>query len=127
MKAALKKPSRFPTSQLFQEFSVLDVRQLYIKVLLLYGFKNNYSFIVKRTNLYSTRYQNNVGVITPRITKAFNKTNSFYIAHILFQNLPLRIRDIGPCSIAVFKKIVHDWLLSSGREAAEAILTSVYA
>src|SRR5436190_16040064 len=38
LKAALKKPLRYSTNLLFQDFTVLDVRQLFIKVLLCHAF-----------------------------------------------------------------------------------------
>jgi len=127
IKSALQKHIRYSTDLLFQNFAVLDVRQLFIKVLILYSFKNNFGFLERHGHRYLTRRQQNVGIITPRITKTISTTSSYYIAHVIFEKLPEELRVPGSYSLAVYKRRVDQWLLGVGRVASAAMLASDYS
>lgn len=51
IKTILGKPRLYPTSDLFNEFKVLTVRQLYIKNLIIYIKKNKNKFLLRERNL----------------------------------------------------------------------------
>ena len=127
IKAALQKSRRFSTNELFDKFKVFDIRQLYIKCLSVYAFKNNYNFLHRNEHGHATRYQQQVGLVTPRVTKTINTTNSAYIAHILFQSIPAELRDAGGGSLARCKKCLSLWLISLGREGTNRLITSIYS
>ena len=126
IKAALKKPLKYPTYRLFQNFQVLDVRQLFIKVLVLYTFKNNFSFLQKNEHIYPTRYNINLGITTPRIHKSISAKSSYYIAHVIYGRLPTDLRVPGACSLATYKGRLEKWLLETGRDSSADMIVSDY-
>ena len=126
IKAALQKPRTYPSDSLFDDFKVFDIRQLYIKVLACYAFKNDYNFLQETEHIHATRYQQQVGLITPRISKSINATNSVFLTHILFQNLPAELRNTSCYSLSKYKNIISSWLISLGRVAANRLIASVY-
>jgi hypothetical protein len=127
MKSALKKPIRFPTFRLFESFPVLDIRQLFIKSLVIFGFKKNFSMLGTLTHSYQTRYMHNIGTVTPRIAKSSNASNPLYLLHVLYQNIPGDLRGDDVTSVAAYKRKVVSWLISIGRETANTVICPVYS
>jgi hypothetical protein len=126
IKIILHKPLRFPTEQLFSEFRVLDIRQIYIKTLLIFAKTYKTSIFTEIQHNYPTRHRLNFGFDTPRSTLSSVNNNPFLLVHVLYRNLPSSISEAGECSVAVYKKRVFDWLFSIGREASEALIHSPY-
>jgi hypothetical protein len=126
IKAALHKPIRSPTDLLFEEFKVFNITQLFVRTLLIYIFKNNFEIFSSISHGRFTRSTINSGIVVPRLNKSINKTSSFYIAHILFRNLPDYIKLPPQCSIATFKLLINRWLIETGRVALERLLVSPY-
>jgi hypothetical protein len=127
MKTALNKPLRYPSDMLFESFKVFNVKQLYIKSILLYSFKHQFKFVQKIDHVYLTRHQLGGGIVTLRISKSINSTNAFYLIHILYQHLPEILRNFQNFSVNVYKKKIYTWLIEIGRDAANDVLSSVYA
>lgn len=125
IKAGFQKSKQYPSEMLFRETSIFTVRQLYIKTLLIYTFLNNDLIITPIAHNYPTRNALNIGSQAPRAIKSTNFTNSYFIANILYQNIPQEIRDCEGSKI-VFKRLVNSWLLETGSEHAEALITSIY-
>ena len=126
LKAALKKPLRYSTNLLFQDFTVLDVRQLFIKVLLCHAIKNNFDFLWKSDYEYLTRHNINIGISIPRILNTISTKCSYYISHFIYGKIPVELRTLGSCSLAVYKRKLDQWLLATGREASAAMIVSNY-
>ena len=124
IKSALKKPIRYPSHLVFQDFPVLDTRQLFIKALSCYAFKHDFDFLEKYDHLYPTRRQTNIS--NPRISKSVCTTNSYYIAHVIYGRLPVEFRAPGSCSLTTYGKKIVQWLLTIGREKSGEIMVSDY-
>jgi hypothetical protein len=125
IKALLSKKQRFPTTLLFQEFPVLNVKQLFIKNLLTYICKNGLNFTEVQHD-YPTRNRLNTNIQFPRLSNSIQLSNSFHLAHWLFRNIPPELIPIEGCSVAGYRRRVCEWLLCIGAEAAEALLISPY-
>ena len=126
IKAILKKPNRYPTNLLFSEFPVLNIRQLYIKTLLLYIKTNKGKIFHDIEHLYPTRHRTNFGYRMPRINCNMEIFSSYYLAHSLYMNLPPEILVAESGSIAQYKRFLLEWLLSIGQECAEVLIQSQY-
>lgn len=126
IKAALKKPRRYSTEELFREMKVFDIRQIYVRTLLIYIFKK--SDIVFETNAHEHNTRNclNVGIRMPRVYKTFSLTCSSVIAHYVFQNIPIELRQFYQYSLPSYKRKVKKWLMEIGRDNTEQLITSVY-
>ena len=125
IKIAFKKHKQFPSNQLFLETKLLSIRQLYIKSLLTYTYSHKDLVLVPVVHRYHTRNAVIVGLQVPRAVKSVCYSNSFFIANFVYRNIPPEIRNLQ-VSNQVFKKIVHDWLVVTGSEHAEALIRSQY-
>jgi hypothetical protein len=125
MKKILRRSARYPTQLLFQEFPVLNIRQLYIKNLAIYILKNRNIFTNIEHN-YHTRNRMQLGIQIPRLMHRLNTSNSFYLAHSLYRNLPWDILHSGEVGIAVLKRRLGLWLLGIGHVACEELIRSQY-
>lgn len=126
IKSILRKPSMYPTLQLFEEFPVHNIRQLFIKTLLLYIRNNKKSLFTITVHNYSTRNRANLGYQTPRMQHSGDAYNSFYISQQLYKNVPLDIVEAEEGSVSVYKRKVSEWLFRIGPVAAEVIIHSTY-
>ncbi len=125
LKAGLRKNMRYPTDSLFQESSLLSLRQLFIKHILIHIYKNIDRIFPELMHSYQTRYSENVGIHVIRLEKSFSKTNAYYISHILFRNICNNFQHLnlfGSDSIAVFKKRVTELLIQIGVQGSEAFI-----
>lgn len=128
IKTILKRDFRYPTRQLFIEFPVLNVRQLFIKSLLIHIKKYKTELLGETVNhSYSTRHRSNYSFEIPQLTHGSELTNPSYLAHVLYRNVPGVIREAEAFSLVVFRKRVDRWLYQIGWEASEELLQSRYA
>lgn len=95
IKVGFKKNKLYPSELLFRETSILPVRKLYVRTLIIYVFSKKDSVISPIPHSYLTRHAQNVGTYMPCIVKIVNHTNSFFIANFLYRNIPTEIRDIN--------------------------------
>jgi len=123
----LKKPKRYSSDRLFLEFPVLNVRQLYIKSVLLYIKNAKAKFFRDIEHPYITRHRINFRCRMPTINYNVEMHSTYYLAHTLYSNLPPEILAAEGGSLAQYKRALRDWLLSIGPEGAEALIRSPYA
>ena len=78
IKICLHKPIDYPTDQLFKEFKVFNIRQIYLNVLLKFMHKNLNSFEQYSHN-YSTKGMDTFRLFEPKCitTTAFNHSRIF--------------------------------------------------
>jgi hypothetical protein len=127
LKAALGKNLLYPSDFIFNEFKVLDVRQLYVKNLLLYLFKYPNGIYEDIQHQYPTRFARRVHVRAPVMSKSFLQTSSLFICHIIKRNLPSSLSEFEQsCSFLSYKKLVNSWLLELGRDNIDSIIKSEY-
>jgi hypothetical protein len=127
IKAALGKGWRYPTNTLFDEFNVLNLRQLYVKTLLCYVFNHsNEIFLNNFDHNYFTRSQQLIRVRVDRLVRTFSVTNSYYTSQIILRNLPPHLQNFQNFKLVTFKKKVTDWVRELGRDAVEAGVASGY-
>ena len=125
MKAALGRRRRYSTDLLFDEFRVLDIRQLFIKNVLNYLYRHADELFDNITYGYATRNATTLGIRMPRLVKTFSVTNVYYLAHVIYRNIPDNLRQFN-CSITTYKTRVKNWLYETGRQNSELLLSSVY-
>jgi len=125
IKVSYRKNRQYSSDLLFKETGLLSVKQIYIKTLLLYLKKENVSILTKTSHHYNTRNARNIGICVPRMVKTINNTNSFYQATVLYRNIPREIRNLQ-VSVNQYKRLVTAWLVETGIERSEALLTSLY-
>ena len=125
IKAALGRCRRYSTESLFNDFRVLDVRQLFVRTILTYIYDHSGQIFENVTHNYATRNATALGVRAPRLARTFSVTNVYYITHMIYQNIPIYLRDFY-CSSATYKMRVKNWLHDIGRDNCERLLTSIY-
>ena len=126
LKAALGRGRQYPSDALFTEMDVLDIRQLFIRTVSLYIFKHHETLLERPRHAHDTRYTLGQGVRLPRLAKTFSTTNCYYVAQVIYSNLPLDLRDYNSHSISVYKKYIVDWLKRIGRDRAIELTVSLY-
>lgn len=126
LKASLGKGRRYPTDLIFSDLKVLDIRQLYVRVLLTYLYKNADNVFDTITHNYCTRSAENIGIRTPRISRIYSTTNSYVIANYLYHNIPQYLRLTNNYTLPNYKVELTKWLLALGRDNTELLITSNY-
>lgn len=91
MRAALGKPRLYPSSELFREFDVLTLRQLYIKSLIQYADKNKIQHDIRETP-YNLR---NLTVVQNRVDLNVCRYQFNYRVNRLINVVPSRIIKIS--------------------------------
>lgn len=126
IKAALGKCRRYPSEALYNDFTVLDLRQLFVRALLIYMYKHSDSIFDHVNHTYPTRSALTGGIQIPRLTKTYSITNCHYILHILYRNIPDTLKITDNCTIGIYKKRIKTWLEQTGRDNIESLITSQY-
>jgi len=127
MKTILKKNQRYPTYLLFRDFPVPNIRQLYLKTLLIHIKENKNKIFISSTHQYQTRNKIILGFQFPKLNHRANLFNSFYLAHQLYRNLPDEIlNSLKNDSATKYKRIVEKWLLRIGPMSADSLIHSPY-
>jgi hypothetical protein len=122
LKIIFGKDKTFPTDTIYDLAKVLDVRQLYIKTLLLY-IKTNPSLFKKiisknssQLREYTVLHTRNLTIhnlyIPMRKTRSGQQSADFVGPHI-FNSIPNQIKETY--SKFLFKHKIDDWLMASGR------------
>lgn len=126
IKAALGVGRRYPTEDVFSNFKVFDIRQLYVRNIMLFTCKKRGEFLENPVHEYNTRCALNIGVHAPKILRSFSVTNSFVIAHYIYRNIPDELRKWNSYSIQQYKTLVNRWIVETGRDNIELIIASNY-
>ena len=125
IKAAIGRRRRYSTESMFNEFKVLDVRQLFVRTVLTYIYNHAEQLFDNVTHDHATRNARTLGIRMPRLSRTFLVTNVYYITHLVYRNIPDYLRDYD-CSSTVYKIRVKQWLHEIGRQNCEQLLTSIY-
>lgn len=126
IKAILKKPRRYPTATLFNEFPVLNVRQIYIKTVLLHIKLTKAKIFHEIEHSYMTRHRVNFGYSMPRIKSNMEMSSTYYLAHTLYKNLPPEILQAETGTVARYKQVLLEWIFLIGPDGAEKLIQSPY-
>ena len=94
LKVAFNKPIRYPTDSLFSDTSILSIRHLFIKNLLIHIHKNFNHMFTSTTHTYNTRYSINTGINAMQLVKAYSATNPAYVANVLFRNIITTLEEL---------------------------------
>lgn len=125
LKAALSRHRRYSSEALFAEISVMDVRQLFVRVVLTYIFKNSGNMFEYVNHQYPTR-NSSFAIKIPKLIKTFSTTNSYYVSHIIFSNIPIHLKDMFSCSLSTYKLRIKAWLHCIGKQNIENIIMSSF-
>ena len=126
IKIILKKGPRYPTNMLFSEFRVFNIRQLFIKTVLMFVRQNISSLFTEVDHSYETRNRSNFGYQIPRLNFSFETGHSYYQIHTLYRNLPQDLRSKEGESISSYKRRISAWLTQIDLATLEAIISSSY-
>ena len=120
LKVMFNKPRRFPSDLIFEISRVLDVRQIYLKAVLVHIYKKIHIYKLRNAlpdSLYNTRrgtQDRSYDVIIPRRNKLIGIRHVDYIGMKIYNQIDSNIRDLP--NVHLFKKSVTSWILSYGRE-----------
>ncbi len=92
IKVIMKKSNLYPTRQLFLEFKVFTIKQLYCKAILVKFLKSQIQF--KNTGNIRTRSVNMCLATVPRMRTTAGQRSAQYLAPMLYNNLPEHFRTV---------------------------------
>jgi hypothetical protein len=107
IKVILKKPMRFPTHEIYQQFGVLSVDQLFVKFTLC-KFFNSVSRFRSQQNR-ETRTALGMSCQVPFSRTTFGQRQYAALAPRFFNSLNANIRNAK--SVGVFRRAVDDWVM----------------
>lgn len=105
-----QKQPRYPSEQLFSEYKVLDVRQMYIQSALLYQHKHPH-ISQHITHTHNTRIRE-THLQIPKLHKTLTQRHIIYTAPKLFNLLPLELKLIT--HIRKYRREIYKWLVRLG-------------
>jgi hypothetical protein len=126
IKVCLRVDRRYPSILVFENFKVLNIRQLFIKSVLIYCFKNREVLGSNVEHRYMTRSTAGNTVHISRNRRAVCDRNVSYLSLIILRNAPAYISDPGQCSLCTYKKRLMNWLSSLSDPETERLLRSLY-
>jgi hypothetical protein len=115
-----RKHPRYASEQLFGDFQVLDIRQLYTREILLLAQRDKGKYPVQ-THLYGTRNRHLIPLHRARVT--LYQRHFCYLAPKVYNLLPTHVKDLPHG--ARFKREAHKWLMAMGRERTETIISTI--
>ena len=121
LKVILKKQRRYPTEDIYRDYKVLDVRQLYIKSLLIHY----HSHVKKQRQIRhsrTTRLKLLGHMTIPRTKLEFGHRHYSYLAPKIYNKLPHSIR-VTPAG-KTYNKQITKWLLTTNRQLIHNFLYS---
>lgn len=102
---------RTPSKDVFEIAKVFNIRQLFVKVLLLHYHK--YPSLVSNPRLpqYSTRLVSEGIIVNPRPRLVLTTHSPSYILFMLHRNLSNNLRSPAQFSRPAFKKLILSWII----------------
>lgn len=119
IKVINNKPPRYPSDRLYNEFGVLDARQLYSQEIICRLHKNTGNFQHRNHN-HNTRNRNLL--ITNVARKALYQRHFNHLAPKLYNLLPANFKNI--IHHRKFKIAAQKWILDTGRQHIENIISN---
>lgn len=126
LKIILNKSKRFPTAEIYENAKVLDVRQLFVKNILIYfrthflDYQETQSKPTSSASSAHTRRHSKFNLGIPMKKKQIGQQCADYIGPHIFNQLPLTCRESH--SDTTFKAKVNNWLRSTGRDGCKLML-----
>lgn len=117
IKVTLKKPFRFPTNILYDEFKVLRVRQLFV----LSATIKSHKALLNRTDYTVLLSKRVFRIPVPRATSLLAR-RSPYFAHTNTYNKVCKKCDIKDCNVFLCKKKVREWLMQLSYDETEDLI-----
>lgn len=124
IKIILHKPIRYQTNLLFKEINVMDIRQLYLKSLLLHAFLNYKPKNITNTHeLHTTRFNtHSINCKIPQVNKATGQKHTTYLAPKIYNKLPINIKRVS--NIIIFKKLASTWVVEKGLDFSKRFVAA---
>lgn len=119
LKIIIHKPPLYSTDRLFADTQVLDVRQLFVKTLLLHYHKQKTPTTDRHDHDTRTRHD----CLLPRAHKSLVQHHYIYLAPKLYNHLPPDTKQI--ISYKSFKSSIHSWIFETGRIEVELLVTRI--
>jgi len=94
LKIILKKNRMYSTRLAFLEFSVLPIRQIYLKHIILYYKKLSLFHFINRTDCAITRREESGLVTVPRLLTTAGQRSFIYLSPLFFNILPSNLRGL---------------------------------
>lgn len=121
LKIIYKKPLRYSSDLLYSESKLMDIRQLFCKVTLIF-LHTNRQYTSSVTHAYETRGRVAANVFLPRAQKSIGQKCFVYIGPRIQNIIPNFLKNIN--SINLFKKKVKNWIISNDRHEIDLIIDS---
>ena len=110
LKIALFKPYHFSTKETFASFQVLDIRQLYVRSVIIYMHKYKKSTSNNNCNNIFTRAYSRQDSSIPFMKFKLTQHCLLYIGPKLYNLLPV---DIKNATMMRFKYLIKKWIISN--------------
>ena len=118
-----RKPLRYPSEQLFHDFSVPDVRQTFAKAIILYYHKHT-ELHQHRTHTIKTRSITNRNHKVPKTNSTHAQRHLLYLAPSLFNKIK-DVPGINAQGKLINKKRLTHWLVTQGRQQTERLISFI--
>ena len=124
LKVLLNKKMNFSSNLTYELTNVLDIKQIYIKSIILHVFKNKnlYKIVeLPNNNISITRSKFKKHLLcVPRKHKAIAQAHVDFLGPKVFNQIP---RDLIICNqLKHFKHYIHTWILKLGRDLSYDLL-----
>lgn len=119
IKIIYNKPLRYPSRLLYNEADIMDIRQLYCKVVLTF-LRVNGQYLTTVSHTYDTRGRSTSNVFLPRARKSIGQRYFVHIGPRFQKIMPAYLKTIN--SINMFKKKVKNWILTDVSNQVHSII-----
>lgn len=107
---------------IFNNAQVLDVKQIYIKSLLLHiATRPDQYCMSNNSSLLDTRAKNSTIFMIPHKKKLIGQQHADYLAPKIFNKIPSSLQMSS--LVFIFKRQLHEWLLLSGRQFSNSLIS----
>lgn len=113
LKTIFNKPLLYPTTQLYIETKILDLRLLYFKNIVMYQFKNKHK-LEDIDHHHNTRSKTKKHCKLPRTVKKVGQKSVNFLGPRLFNLIPEKIRSLK--TPTHYKKKIVNWILAQDRQ-----------
>ena len=117
LKIIFNKPFRYPSKTLFEENSILNIKQLYFKASI-NAIRSNSITTNKITHSHGTRSKTTNNMELKRVAHTLAQRESTYIGTKLYNLLPVEIKKLNTSR---FKKRLRIWLIQNNDRIVEAL------
>ena len=118
-----RKPNDYQSERLFKESKVLDVKQLFIKYLLIFFHKHKDKHDQSQQNC-NTRRSQKQNFLIPRVQTTFAQRQPFFLGPRLYNDIEEKWKHLK--NIQEFKHNINKWLFELGRSESENLVCKSY-